>query len=156
MARTLAAAANLEVNDYLLSFDIMLPVPLHWRRGTTRGFNPAAEVALALSRASGVGYRTDALARRRATRAQTELGASERRRNVAGAFHVRRSVEGLEVLLVDDVVTTGSTLAAVASACIAAGASGVGAFALAAAKPPDGAGTRVMYPGSPHSTRSAR
>lgn len=144
LARTLAAAAGIEVNEYLLSFDLMVPVPLHWQRGVIRGFNPASECAFALSRASGVGYQTDALRRTRPTLAQTTLGGSERRSNVAGAFEALRPLEGLTILLIDDVVTTGSTLAAAAAACNAAGAQAVGALAVAAAEPPGSTGLKAQ------------
>lgn len=147
LARTLAVAASGEVHDYLLSFDVMLAVPLHWRRGIARGFNPASELAFALSRVSGVACEMGVLRRTRATRAQTTLGASERRSNVAGAFEALQPLNGLTVLLVDDVVTTGSTLASAAAACSAAGAPAVGAFALAAAEPPGSAGPRLRYRG---------
>lgn len=114
----------------LSSADAAVPVPLHPRRHARRGFNQAEELARYLGRP----VRT-ALVRVRDTPSQTELDEDERRRNVRGAFAVRGSVRGLRVVLVDDVVTTGSTLAECAAVLRAAGAAHVGAVAVAMALP---------------------
>jgi ComF family protein len=119
--------------ELLTEADCVVPVPLHWGREYARGFNQARE----LGRHLGLPV-VDALVRPRHTRAQVELAADRRRANVAGAFRLRRrwrgnqSVEGMKVLLVDDVCTTGATLESCACVLKASGASDV--FALTAAR----------------------
>lgn len=104
--------------------DLILEVPLHAARLRERGYNQAARLAESLADAIGVPRIAGVLRRTRATRAQARLGPEARRRNLAGAFAVehREWIEGREVLLVDDVITTGATLEACAEALIAAGA----------------------------------
>ena len=92
--------------------DALIPVPLHPRKRKERGFNQAAVIARELGRVKGVPVKTKALGRVKNIPAQTGLEAGARKRNVSGAFAVRRpaEVKGLTVLLVDDVYTTGSTV----------------------------------------------
>ena len=96
-------------------FDLVVPVPLHWRRRWSRGFNQSELLARLTARRCGIAMR-NVLRRTRATGAQAGLSNSRRRRNVADAFRARESVAGRRVLLVDDVLTTGAT----ANACAAA------------------------------------
>ena len=114
--------------------DLVVPVPVHADRERRRGYDQAALIAAVVTthlRLPGA----RALERRRATVAQFELGRGERASNVAGAFAVGRGGEGLVsgrwVLLVDDVVTTGATLAACGEALVRAGAQAVSAIAVA-------------------------
>ncbi|MBI4460091.1 MAG: ComF family protein [Acidobacteria bacterium] len=118
------------------SWDLILPVPLHRRRQRQRGFNQAELLASRLSKTLRVPLGTKDCVRIRDTRPQTGLRAAERRKNVAGAFHVPRpeSVSSLRVLLVDDVLTTGATVNACAQALGEAGARGVWVATLARAK----------------------
>lgn len=115
--------------------DVVVPVPLHPRRERERGFNQSWLLARRLGAAWGLAARTDVLARRVATAAQTELGAAARRANVRDAFTVRRPelVAGRHVLLVDDVLTTGATAAACAVALRVGGAATVGVVTVARA-----------------------
>jgi len=103
----------------------LVPVPLAASRERERGYNQSALIALALSRRWAIPVWTDVLERGRVTRTQTELTPGERLSNVAGAFRVRHSaraaLRGAHVILVDDVVTTGATLGACASALYEAG-----------------------------------
>lgn len=115
-----------------IRIDAVVPVPMHWWRRACRGTSGADEVALAIARALGVGV-MPALVRIRATRMQNELPPEERGDNVAGAFRVRSSVAGRRLLLIDDVVTTGSTLEACCHALREAGAASVHTAALAKA-----------------------
>lgn len=105
--------------------DLMLPVPLHWRRLVRRGFNQADVLAQAAAQHAGVPV-VQGLARARATRRQVGLGGAARRRNVAGAFRVRDDargrIAGACVILVDDVITTGATVDACTRALNRAGA----------------------------------
>jgi ComF family protein len=114
----------------LRAADVLVPVPLHPRRERQRGFNQAEEVARIAAPRVGVPVRR-LLLRQRDTQAQTDLDESERRTNVRDAFVARGEVQGLRVLLIDDVVTTGSTLAECARALRGAGASTVCAAAVA-------------------------
>jgi ComF family protein len=106
---------------------VLVPVPLHPRRHTERGFNQSELLASALARRAGFSLHARALVRRKDTPPQTGLSAAERRRNVAGAFAVRErpSVHGKAIVLVDDVLTTGATARACAAALRAAGAAAV-------------------------------
>ncbi len=111
---TFATWMALAGRDLLQDTDLIVPVPLHYRRLASRGFNQSAWLAASLSRRSGVPYCVDALVRHKPTPSQGGLSARERRLNVRGAFSVRPArrdrVEGRHILLVDDVYTTGSTL----------------------------------------------
>lgn len=105
-------------------FDVVIPVPLHWRKKWQRGFNQAELLARAIGRRRGAPV-LRALARARFTQTQAGLSNTDRRKNVAQAFRCRRAVEtlrGKRVLLIDDVMTTGATAAACARALKQAGA----------------------------------
>jgi ComF family protein len=90
---------------------LLVPVPLHWTRLVRRGFDQAVLLAKEISRAAGIPAAARILGRRRRTGAQSSLGRAGRRRNVAGAFFLRRGVliRGRKIILVDDLVTTGET-----------------------------------------------
>ena len=109
--------------------DAIAPVPLHPLRLLRRRYNQAAEIARPLAAMTGTPYLPDALVRRRATATQGGKSGSGRKRNVAGAFEVpearRTQVEGLRILLIDDVLTTGATAEGCALALKAAGAARV-------------------------------
>lgn len=121
---------------------LVVPVPLHFARLAERGFNPAALLAKGLcARVSGQ-FEPRLLERTRDTPHQSRLHAESRRANVEGAFQARRGWEmplgaaERHALLVDDVVTTGSTLLACSQALYAAGVVHVTVVALAAAPAP--------------------
>jgi ComF family protein len=102
---------------------LVVPVALHPRTLRRRGFNPAALLARDVARQLGSAVDTTALVRVRDTRSQTGLGRTERLRNVRGAFRARTGLLLPEcVWLVDDVVTTGSTVAEAGRALRRAGA----------------------------------
>jgi ComF family protein len=122
--------------------DLVVPVPLHPRRLRRRGFNPAGVLARDLARRAGAACDPVALVRTRDTPPQKGLDARARRRNVAGAFALRRRRGApARVWLVDDVVTTGATLASAACALRAGGAETVVGLC-AAATPRVADGTR--------------
>jgi ComF family protein len=110
-------------------FDCIVPVPLYWRRRLQRGFNQAELLAGGLSRSTGIPV-VRALRRAQATPTQAGLSNSARRRNVSGAFR-SRSVAGQRILLIDDVMTTGSTATACALALKRAGAKRVALLTVA-------------------------
>jgi len=107
--------------------EVAVPVPLHWRRWWARGYNQAEAVARELAGCLGVEFAPRALRRVRHTPQQVQPTASARAENVKGAFRVRAraSLTGRGVLLVDDVMTTGSTAGEAARVLRAAGASRV-------------------------------
>lgn len=114
--------------------DLLVPVPVHAQRRARRGYDQACLLAAAAGERLGMPA-VEVLARTRATRPQFELDHADRAVNVAGAFAVRSggvaAVRGRWPILVDDVVTTGATLVACASALLDAGAVGVSALAVA-------------------------
>jgi ComF family protein len=113
-------------------FDGIAPIPLHWRRQWQRGFNQSELLARTLSERSAIPM-LKALRRVRSTVTQAGLSNTARRRNVSTAFHCRRpdAVAGKRILLIDDVMTTGSTGAACAAALKRAGAARVALLTLA-------------------------
>jgi ComF family protein len=115
-------------------FDLIVPMPLHWRRRWTRGFNQSALLTGELSRLLAI-PQADPLRRTRNSPAQSGLTAAERRRNVSGAFAVKlgTGLDRLNILLVDDVLTTGSTASAAAAALKRAGAAHVSVLTVARA-----------------------
>ena len=112
-------------------FDLVVPVPLHPARQRERGFNQAALLTRTLRR-DGLAL-GDVLQRTRYTTTQTQFDRSERMENLRGAFRLRRgsNVQGLRMLLVDDVLTTGSTLSECASVLKKNGALSVHAVTVA-------------------------
>jgi len=108
----------------------VVPVPLHPAALRRRGFNPASTIAREVARARGLPLVPTALRRLRDTPSQTGLDRRQRERNLAGAFGCPAPVP-MRIWLVDDVVTTGSTLAAAARALHRAGAREIAGVCLA-------------------------
>ncbi len=123
---------------------LLVPVPLHPSRLLARRYNQSALLCAKLARIADVDWSADGLARRRRTRSQGRLSPTERRRNVSGAFAVteagKANVAGRRVVLVDDVLTTGATAEACASALLRGGARSVDILTLARAVTLNGAG----------------
>jgi ComF family protein len=115
----------------------LVPVPLHWRRQWWRGYNQAIELARVIGHTLAIPVVPEAARRPRATPDQIGQNASARRRNLAGAFAASPQLAGQHIALLDDVMTTGATLDALARACKAAGASRVEAWAIARQPLPD-------------------
>ncbi|MDL2258669.1 ComF family protein [Eubacteriales bacterium OttesenSCG-928-K08] len=114
--------------------DCVVPVPLHPKREKLRGYNQSALIAKALSKRLRLAYEPGLIIRTRDTQTQTELTASERNSNMLDAFSAPHPLKCENVLLVDDVCTTGSTLDACAKALKQAGAKNVYAVCACAAK----------------------
>src|SRR6266550_6901839 len=125
MGRWMARAGQ----ELLDAADVLVPVPLHWRRGWSRRYNQSGALARVISRQSGVKLASEALRRIRATEQQIGLSRPQRASNVQGAFKVatERSADiaGRRVILVDDVLTSGATTDACARALLRAKAASV-------------------------------
>jgi len=135
LAPTLAQWMRRAGSEILANADVLVPVPLHWTRLFARRYNQAAVLALALAKSGGPEVVADCLIRRRRTPSQGRKNALARRRNVAGAFALRRAaaVRGKRVVLIDDVFTTGATVEECARVLKRAGAARVDVLALARA-----------------------
>jgi ComF family protein len=116
------------------SFDLVVAMPMHWRKRWERGFNQAELLAAPIARWYGVKL-SRCLRRSRYTKAQAGLGQRERLANLDDSFSVRsrEAVAGKRILLIDDVFTTGATLRAATAVLKAAGVSYVSALTLARA-----------------------
>jgi ComF family protein len=133
MARRLARALP---QDFLQRDALWVPVPQYWVRRWQRGFNQSFLLARGLQRELKVPLETKLLRRIRHTRSQTHLTPSERRKNVQNAFRVSQAIPiPDEVILIDDVITTGATMEECARTLKKAGVKWVGAAAFAKAKP---------------------
>jgi ComF family protein len=125
MGRWMARAGQ----ELLGGADVLVPVPLHWRRGWSRRYNQSGALANAISRQSGVKLVSEALRRVRATEQQIGLSRAQRASNVQGAFKVAADrvsdIAGRRVILIDDVLTSGATTDACARALLRAKAAQV-------------------------------
>ncbi len=131
----LAAALTERFHRELSEVELVVPVPLHWRRRLQRGYNQAEVIARPVAKQLSIPL-CQALARRKATSPQTGLPRAERKKNLAGVFRPAKpaTIDGRRVLLVDDVFTTGATLGAAAAALRESGAQVV--YALTVARTP--------------------
>lgn len=125
MGRWMARAGK----ELLEDADMLVPVPLHWRRGWSRRYNQSGALAKVIARQSGVKMVSEALRRTRVTEQQIGLSRKDRASNVQGAFGVtderKADIQGRRVILVDDVLTSGATVDACARALLRAKAAQV-------------------------------
>jgi ComF family protein len=137
MAKWMARAGA----DLIVDADVVVPVPLHWRRFFRRQFNQSAELGRAIARCSGLAFAPSTVRRVKLTRQQVGLERRQREENVRAAFRVPAEAEieiaGRRVLLVDDVFTTGATVRAVAKALKKGGAGAVDVLTFARVLPGD-------------------
>mgnify|MGYP002878263791 CR=1 FL=1 len=128
-ARGLTADCVLPVG----SWDYLIPVPLHWTRLRSRGFNQSALLARCISKRHGIAVAYQLLHRTRNTCPQRNLPESSRRSNIKRAFTAScpEAIIGRNILLVDDVMTTGTTLLECSKVLRAHGARRVGAWTVA-------------------------
>jgi len=109
----------------LMRPSLLLSVPLHHHRAWRRGYNQLEDIARALARWTPCQYLPHALTRVRAGKVQHRLGALARRKNLRGAFRLETQVRGHHIALLDDVVTTGSTVAEISRILLAQGAASI-------------------------------
>jgi ComF family protein len=125
MGRWMARAGR----ELLDEADVLVPVPLHWRRAWGRRYNQSGALTREIGRQSGVKVATEALRRVRPTEQQIGLSRAQRAANVQGAFKVApdrtADIQGRRVVLVDDVLTSGATTDACARALLRAKAAEV-------------------------------
>src|SRR5437764_6935909 len=125
MGRWMARAGQ----ELLGEADVLVPVPLHWRRGWSRRYNQSGALARVIEQQTGVKVRGELLRRVRATEQQVGLSRPQRASNVQGAFKVsadrQSEVQGRRVVLIDDVLTSGATVDACARALLRAKAAAV-------------------------------
>jgi ComF family protein len=131
LARPLAALALEQWAAWVPHVDAVLPVPLARARERERGFNQATLLAERVARGLGTRLESRWLARARDTAPQTDLDVAARRSNVQGAFVASSAVAGFDVVVVDDVLTTGATASECARVLRAAGARSVGVLTVA-------------------------
>src|SRR5271167_2589 len=125
MGRWMARAGR----ELLGEADVLIPVPLHWRRAWSRRYNQSGALARVIERQSGVKVASEALRRVRPTQQQIGLSRPQRASNVQGAFKVapdrQALIAGRRVVLIDDVLTSGATVDACARALLRAKAASV-------------------------------
>lgn len=121
-------------SDLIHNADLLVGVPLHKSRLNQRGYNQADLIAEGLSETLGIPMRTDVLIRTRFNASQTRKNRLERWENVRTVFHVteHQAVAGKNIILVDDVLTTGATIEACAAELLKAGCQSVGVLTIAA------------------------
>ncbi len=137
MARWMLRAGG----ELIADAEVIVPVPLHWRRFLSRRYNQSAELARSVARLSGKAFEPLAVSRVKGTRKQVGLGVAQREDNVRGAFKVLPDneilVRGRRVLVIDDVYTTGATVSAVARALLRGGATAADVLTFARVLPGD-------------------
>lgn len=120
-------AAEFGEDGLALTYDLVIPIPIHKRRKNTRGFNQAELIAKDFSERSGLAMDAKLLVRTKETGAMKGLGPAERRSNIQGAFGIMNGREGLvqgaRILIIDDIFTTGATIDEAAAVLKDAGAS---------------------------------
>ena len=113
-------ARDLEPRGFFQGIDCIVPLPLHWIRHLSRGYNQSGQLAKGIAERTGLPVMTGYVERVRNNESQTHKTAVERLKNVEGLFRLRRPIPCRHILLVDDVLTTGATLTACAQAILEA------------------------------------
>lgn len=119
------------------AIDLIIPIPLHHLKKAERGFNQSDFFAKGISKQSGIKLSTNAVKRTRYTESQTGFNRKKREENMENAFKVKKEnlVEGKNILLVDDVITTGATIHECGKALFSSGADHIFAGSIAVTDP---------------------
>jgi ComF family protein len=132
---TLAPLLTQLGKDFITEQSVLVPVPLHWRRLVKRRYNQAAVLGMEMSKIAHIPCWPDTLSRIRHTPPQGHKSAKDRHQNVAGAFDINTAylgkITGKDIILIDDVFTTGATLEECAKVLKAAGAKTVNILTVA-------------------------
>ncbi len=131
IARSMGELAAGKINKAEITFDCIVPIPLHWTRRTSRGYNQTALFGSVLAKKTDTPLKP-LLKRIKATPKQANLDRKKRLKNLTGAFIVKKKsdCEKRRILLVDDVMTTGTTLSAATQTLLDAGAEEVDVLVL--------------------------
>ena len=132
MRLAVAAAKELVSAGFFDGIELIVPLPLSKKKLRQRGYNQCDYIAYGISQVTGIPVESDCVERTRANETQTHKNREERWQNVKGIFAVNNveALQGKHILLIDDVLTTGATLASCASSLVAAGCK-VSVFTLA-------------------------
>jgi len=135
LAKPAAKWLSRAAQDFVSEDTLIIPVPLHWKRRISRRYNQSAEMAREMAKYCHCQFLPEALERRKLTRSLDGLNREERFKTLSGAIEVperqRAHVVGKTILLIDDVMTSGATLAACAEALNTSGAGAVNVAVLA-------------------------
>ena len=132
----LSSALGLAISNRILLSglplpDIIIPIPLHWKRIFHRGFNQSSEIARVIGKQLGIPVSMKHLSRQVNTPSQTGLDTQMRTKNIRNAFKAEKTCTGMHIGLVDDVVTTASTVRAAAKILAESGADQIDIWAVA-------------------------
>lgn len=127
-----ALKASIETHYALTPLpELIIPTPIHWRRRLQRGFNQSELIAKRLSKAFNIPYARP-LKKQVFTASQKNLTRAQRQRNLSKSFSIKeKTVKNKHIVIVDDIITTGSTIRTLSELCVLAGASKVDIWALA-------------------------
>ena len=116
-------AAELLSSHFFQGIDVIIPIPLHKKKQQIRGYNQSEWIARGITAVTGIPIDTESILRKKNTETQTHKSILERRDNVEGIFELQRpeALVGKHILIVDDVLTTGSTTLACASCLVKSG-----------------------------------
>lgn len=130
-------AKGLEERMDYWKIDYIIPTPLHYMKKSERGFNQSYFIAAGIKNILGMGVKNDIVKRIRHTKSQTTMSMSERTLNVNGAFKVKNEkiIKDKNILIIDDVITTGSTIQEIGKVLLNAGANKIFAASAAIADP---------------------
>lgn len=115
------------IKNQLSDLDLIIPVPIHWRKEAIRGYNQSLLLAQQLSKLTGIPLDCNVIIKSKWTKEQNRLSKFEREENLRGSFSIRKgsSVHGRRILLIDDIYTTGNTIKTCARTLVSAGADSV-------------------------------
>lgn len=125
------------MNEWQIRADVVIPIPLHRRKFRERGYNQAEAIARGIAEATSIPLQTNLIRRRKFTETQTQLNLEQRKENMEDAFELnanRTNEVKKNILLVDDVITTGATIVSCAQELLNAGAASIIAASAALAQ----------------------